>query len=194
MSKTSVLNATHIGSEVPWEDAVPHIRARLYKKLVSGPNGCLLWTGSKVTDGYGELVVRAKRWRAHVLAWTLENGPKPDGLIICHTCDTPACCNPRHLYAGTKSQNKQDEIARGLNYEKNRTHCPKGHPYDEENTSDWTDKGWRNCKTCTRARMRIAAGWPTDLAYSLPPTPKGQRPVNGKFPRRGQSRHEGSLK
>lgn len=33
--------------------------------------------------------------------------------IACHICDNPICCNPRHLYAGSRKDNAQDAIDRG---------------------------------------------------------------------------------
>lgn len=36
-----------------------------------------------------------------------------------------------------------------------KTHCPQGHPFNEENTS-YTKQGWRICKTCHRERAREA--------------------------------------
>lgn len=30
-----------------------------------------------------------------------------------HTCDTPLCCNPRHLRLGTQAENIADMIAKG---------------------------------------------------------------------------------
>ncbi len=35
-----------------------------------------------------------------------------------------------------------------------KTHCPKGHPYSEQNTYR-TKEGWRQCVTCTKARKRV---------------------------------------
>jgi hypothetical protein len=34
-------------------------------------------------------------------------------MEACHTCDNPKCCNPKHLFAGTRQQNNDDKIAKG---------------------------------------------------------------------------------
>lgn len=74
---------------------------------------CLIWTGALV-KGYGmfsdagRVAVKAHRW-----SWTRANGPIPDGLMILHTCDVPACVEPSHLYAGTASDNYRDMRERG---------------------------------------------------------------------------------
>ena len=34
-----------------------------------------------------------------------------------------------------------------------KTHCPKGHPYDDENTYVNPNTGSRSCKTCKRERL-----------------------------------------
>jgi hypothetical protein len=36
---------------------------------------------------------------------------------------------------------------------RNKTHCPQGHPYTEENTA-WTLEDTRRCKECNRIRGR----------------------------------------
>jgi hypothetical protein len=43
----------------------------------------------------------------------MANGPIPDGMWVCHTCDTPPCVRPLHLFLGTNRDNSQDALAKG---------------------------------------------------------------------------------
>lgn len=38
---------------------------------------------------------------------------QPDGMLVCHRCDNPPCCNPEHLYPGAPLVNTQDKMAKG---------------------------------------------------------------------------------
>lgn len=52
---------------------------------------CWTWLGYFEHDGYGRLRVNWKNIRANRFAWELERGPIPQGLLVCHHCDNPAC-------------------------------------------------------------------------------------------------------
>tara|TARA_R110000822_G_scaffold186418_1_gene325450 strand:+ start:62 stop:499 length:438 start_codon:yes stop_codon:yes gene_type:complete len=78
------------------------------------PLMCWKWRGCKSRDGYGTIKVNGKNKLAHRVAWELSHGREiPPGLLVRHSCDTPACCNPAHLSLGTDADNKADSVARG---------------------------------------------------------------------------------
>lgn len=78
----------------------------------TGDDGCWIWQGSH-RGKYGSAFYQGKRMGAHQLSYILTNGPIPDGLEVCHSCDNPLCCNPSHLWIGTHFQNMHDCIQKG---------------------------------------------------------------------------------
>lgn len=90
-----------------WRDRV------FWTRMVVIPGGCWEWTGNRVRDGYGRIMRDGQIIMAHRHAWTLVNGVIPHGMDICHTCDNPPCCNPDHLFVGTRADNLADMVAKG---------------------------------------------------------------------------------
>lgn len=89
--------------------------ARFWSKInVKGANECWPWKNSlRGSLGYGQFRIGDKICDAHRVALELKNGPLPKGRYVCHSCDSPKCCNPRHLFAGTQKNNMDDMTEKG---------------------------------------------------------------------------------
>lgn len=77
-----------------------------------GPDACWPWIAGRFPSGYGVFQDRGRSLRSHRVAWSLTNGPIPDGAVIRHHCDNPPCCNPAHLEPGSVQENAADRVAR----------------------------------------------------------------------------------
>jgi hypothetical protein len=92
-------------------------------------SGCWIWLGCQDRKGYGRF-----RWPharetklAHRVSYFIRYAVWPKELD--HLCRVTSCVNPSHLEFVTSRENTR----RGLNViarNMQKTHCPKGHPYD----------------------------------------------------------------
>lgn len=78
-------------------------------------SNCWLWTGAKNACGYGTMGQRSKGQSitvsTHRVAWAATHGD-PGRQHVLHSCDRPACCNPRHLRLGTHLDNMREMAGR----------------------------------------------------------------------------------
>lgn len=91
------------------EQLLAHIRSR----CIPNDRGCWLWQGSTNTKGYGNIRYAKKSCHVHKLTWELLNGEVPNRLCVLHSCDTPSCANPGHLFLGTNIENVKDKVRKG---------------------------------------------------------------------------------
>lgn len=88
------------------------LQQRIKKHSVVSESGCWLWQGAKKPNGYGNMTWAGKSLIAHRAAWLAFHGPIPEGMQVCHHCDTPACVNPGHLFLGSQQDNIADMDAK----------------------------------------------------------------------------------
>lgn len=91
----------------------PSETARFWSLIDRGePDACWPWKPTQVTRGYGKFWDRGLKQRhaAHRLAWMLTSGEIPAGMLCCHRCDNPPCCNPAHIFLGTHLDNAADSV------------------------------------------------------------------------------------
>lgn len=74
---------------------------------------CWVWTGCKNEWGYGIIRIGKRTRLAHRVAYTVHVGNVPETILVCHTCDNPACVRPSHLVLGTTLDNTRDMVWRG---------------------------------------------------------------------------------
>ena len=80
----------------------------LDENQVNNPDGCWLWTGGTDRQGYAKVAIDGRKGLGHRIAYERLVEPIPAGLMACHTCDNPSCCNPRHIKLGTNTDNQRD--------------------------------------------------------------------------------------
>ena len=137
------------------------IEERFWSKVdIHSEDECWIWKGAMTSRKYGSFFYLGKMQPSHRISWMLHNNQIiPKTMYVCHSCDTPLCVNPKHLFLGTQKDNIQDCVKKGRvqRYNLSKTHCKFGHPFDEKNTYI-RKNGSRECRKCDAIRMAKKRG------------------------------------
>jgi hypothetical protein len=155
----------------------------------AGPDACWPFQGSrKGKSRYGRFCLPRPTHDAfaHRVAWAAHNGKDPGGMLVCHTCDNPPCCNPRHLFLGSVKDNYWDMVVKGRRRLSVQSGESNGNArLNEANVREiWglIHAGWNNSKIARHydvghamiSRIRLGLSW-KDLGSQLGPPPAKNR-------------------
>ncbi len=132
-------------------------RELFWEKVAFSIDGCWEWLAG-CSGGYGQFRDGQRRVVAHRFAYEDLLEKIPLGLELDHLCKNKKCVNPKHLEPVTRKENRErGNLGVLTHFNRLKTHCPYGHPYNKDNTYIYTEarggKG-RLCLTCVRKRGR----------------------------------------
>lgn len=143
---------------------------RVLGACVEQDNGCWMYQRHCNRSGYGFVYYKGRMVNAHRVIWLSLNGPIADGLVVCHTCDNPPCCNPSHLWLGTKAENNRDREVKGRSARnllpgwgsrngrlKLVDRCRRGHRVSPETIAPRS--GRQTCRICEHRSRDLRAGY-----------------------------------
>lgn len=123
-------------------------------------NGC--WNASKSTKNvYAARYINGNKILLHRLSYSVFIDKLFKKLVIDHLCKNKKCINPLHLEQVTFRENliRGDTLA-SVNI--NKTHCIRGHEYNQKNTHitrhllkrEWKIVEHRRCRQCMVDKSR----------------------------------------
>lgn len=114
---------------MPQDKLIVDLKERFWKNVdildgFATDEDCWLWTGSKISSGYGQIFFRGKMRLVHRISYWIykdycqSNLLREEHIKICHSCNCPLCINPGHLFIGNDKINADQRTAQGRTFSK----------------------------------------------------------------------------
>lgn len=135
---------------------------RIERSIEISGDGCWIWQLSTSRAGYGRIMLKGggkmRLAQAHRVAYEVLVEPIPVGLQLDHLCRVTSCVNPDHLEPVTAAENNRRKPVqaggpRRPGQRARKTHCKRGHLFDEANTR-WMKSGSAQCRACNHLRNK----------------------------------------
>ena len=88
----------------------PEIMEWLHMALAYRGDECLEWPFARAGSGHG---IYRNTSVTRFICGVLAMRPLIHEEDACHHCDNPPCCNPMHLFIGSRADNMQDAARKG---------------------------------------------------------------------------------
>jgi hypothetical protein len=133
---------------------------RIERRTQRNAHGCLIWTGSKDSDGYPKIILtegdKRRQRPVHHVYWELVNGEIPEGHELARHADCPnrRCIEPLHLQLN-HAKGIAGSAANALAAGRTETHFACGHERTPENSKPYADKARAHrvmCRTCDKVK------------------------------------------
>lgn len=100
---------------------IKRIRAKTIKV-----NGCWIYTGtpSNIYPTFSDEEGNNRAVHRYIYE-KIKRKRLSNDILVCHTCDTPRCWRPSHLFEGTSLDNVNDAVNKGRNVKRERHGCAK---------------------------------------------------------------------
>jgi hypothetical protein len=90
---------------------------RTLGRVVQNDRGCWVWQGPVNHRGYGLSWHRSYAKQVHRSLYQVIFGKLASRWqYVCHSCDTPACINPLHMWIGSPADNQKDMQRKGRGF------------------------------------------------------------------------------
>ena len=176
-------------------DPYQRVVARFMDKVIRNElKECWEWGAAVDKNGYGSFQysgingeLKSQKIGAHRISFELFIGDIPNGMIVCHKCDNPACVNPNHLFLGTTQINVDDRVSkqrssRGAQHgRKTKPNAFKNSMANYRRTVDFMGQKMTPHEIAEETGIpvkiiigRLDRGWSAEKAVATPPVYRGQ--------------------